>query len=97
MPGVIKKPVRLSSINSGIPPTAPTITGRPVAMASNDTTVNPAHNGILFSQKLAALGVPTELHVYPGAYHGFDVAFDAGVTKRFRRDAVEALKRALTG
>ena len=41
--------------------------------------------------------MPTELHVYPGAYHGFDVAFEADVTKRFRRDAVQALKRALTG
>ncbi len=49
-----------------------------------------------YAKSLLAAGVPTELHVYPGAYHGFDVAFDADVTRRFRRDAVEALKRALT-
>jgi acetyl esterase/lipase len=50
-----------------------------------------------YAKRLLAAGVPTELHVYPGAYHGFDVAFDADVTMRFRRDAVQALKRALTG
>ena len=51
---------------------------------------------ISYAQRLLAAGVPTELHVYPGAYHGFDVAFDADVTRRFRRDSTAALKRALT-
>jgi acetyl esterase/lipase len=50
-----------------------------------------------YAQRLLRAGVATELHVYPGAYHGFDLALDADVTKRFRRDSVQALKRALTG
>jgi acetyl esterase/lipase len=48
-----------------------------------------------YAKRLLAAGVPTELHVYPGAYHGFDLAAQADVVKRFRRDQVEALKRAL--
>jgi acetyl esterase/lipase len=50
---------------------------------------------IAYAQRLLRAGVPTELHVYPGAYHGFDLAIDADVTKRFRRDSLQALKRAL--
>jgi len=49
-----------------------------------------------YAKRLLRAGVPTELHVYPGAYHGFNVAIDADVTKRFERDAQQALKRALS-
>jgi acetyl esterase/lipase len=49
-----------------------------------------------YAQRLLRAGVPTELHVYPGAYHGFDIAAEADVTRRFKRDAMAALKRALT-
>jgi hypothetical protein len=40
--------------------------------------------------------VPTELHVYPGAFHGFDLfAPSAMVSKQFKADRDSALKRAL--
>jgi acetyl esterase/lipase len=53
-----------------------------VAMAANDGTVNPPHNGILFSQKLAAAGVATELHEFPLGGHGFGIrgAIGEGLT-----------------
>jgi acetyl esterase/lipase len=49
-----------------------------------------------YAHRLMRAGVMTELHVYPGAYHGFDVfAADAAVSRRARRDRVEALRRTL--
>lgn len=48
-----------------------------------------------YAKRLLAAGVPTELHVYPGAYHGFQIMTEADVTKRAERDALNALKRAL--
>jgi triacylglycerol lipase len=50
---------------------------------------------LVYAQRLIRAGVPTELHVYPGAYHGFNIVPTADVTRRFMRDGQEALKRAL--
>lgn len=50
-----------------------------------------------YASRLLAAGVPTELHVYPGAVHGFELfAPDAAVSVRFRRDRDEAFDRYLT-
>lgn len=50
-----------------------------------------------YAMRLVNAGVPTQLIVYPGAYHGFD-AFDGGksaVGDDFRNARITALKRAL--
>jgi triacylglycerol lipase len=47
-----------------------------------------------YARRLIRAGVPTELHVYPGAYHGFSRATNARVTQAYRRDIANALLRA---
>jgi acetyl esterase/lipase len=48
-----------------------------------------------YARRLIRAGVPTELHIYPGAPHGFMFVVDAEVTKTFARDSMAAMKRAL--
>jgi acetyl esterase/lipase len=50
-----------------------------------------------YSQALIRSGVTTELRIYPGAFHGFDLIAGAGVSKRFRADLRDAIARALAG
>ena len=51
---------------------------------------------IEYAQRLIQAGVATDLHVYPGAFHGFDIfAPSAAVSKQFKTERDAALKRAL--
>lgn len=47
-----------------------------------------------YARRLMRAGVPTELHVYPGVYHGFRMVTDAQVTQTAIRDQFAALQRA---
>lgn len=51
---------------------------------------------IIYAQRLIQAGVPTELHVYPGAPHAFDMFPSADVSKRCRREMLDWLRSALS-
>jgi acetyl esterase/lipase len=55
-----------------------------------------AEEDIDYARRLVRAGVPTELHVYPGGCHGFDMLVpEADISRRFTSDSVRALRRAL--
>lgn len=50
---------------------------------------------LLLAQRLASSGVPVELHVHPGAYHGFDqLAPSSEAAAAARQNRLAALRRA---
>ncbi|MEU3617961.1 alpha/beta hydrolase [Streptomyces sp. NPDC006872] len=51
--------------------------------------------GIAYAAKLAQAGVATELHLYPGAFHGSSFIQSAHVSQRERAEEVAVLRRAL--
>jgi acetyl esterase/lipase len=48
-----------------------------------------------YARRLMLAGVPTELHIYPGAPHAFDLVDTAQVARTYIRDSMSALKRAV--
>lgn len=48
-----------------------------------------------YARRLMRAGVPTELHVWPGAFHGFDIHPTAAIAAAARDSRLAALRRAL--
>lgn len=70
---------------SGLPPTF-------IGTAALDLFVD---ENIEFAARLIRAGVPTELHVWPGAFHGFDVMPGPAVADAARAASTAALRRHL--
>lgn len=51
--------------------------------------------GIIYAMRLLEAGVSTELHAYPGTFHGSGLVQTAEVSRRHARDGTAALRRAL--
>ncbi len=62
-----------------------------IATGSIDLFVD---ENIRFAQQLMRAGVATELHVYPGAYHGFVLITTSAPARQYERDSFAALRRA---
>ncbi|MEW6017141.1 MAG: alpha/beta hydrolase [Pseudomonadota bacterium] len=70
---------------SGLPPTF-------IATGSLDLFLE---EDLAYAQRLLRAGVPVELHVYPGAFHGFQWMALAEVSQTAGRDSRAALARAM--
>ena len=55
-----------------------------------------AEESLDYARRLLAAGVPTEFHVYPGGFHGFDLVPAAQIAIAARASGLAALARALT-
>lgn len=72
------------------------LTGLPPAYLSVGELDLFLNENIEYAQRLLGAGVPTELHVYPGACHGFDgFAPPANISQRFNAEIDKVLRRVL--
>jgi acetyl esterase/lipase len=77
-------PSRVENL-AGLPPTF-------ISVGAIDLFVD---EDVEYARRLINAGVPTELHVTPGAYHGYDLlAPDAAASRRFTESWTAALNRA---
>jgi len=78
-----------------VPARAENLSGLPSAFIAVGALDLFLAENLAYAQRLIAAGVSTELHVYAGAYHGFDVLPEAEPAMRMKQDALAAMTRAL--
>jgi acetyl esterase/lipase len=75
----------------------PGLTGLPPTFISTATLDLFLEEDLDYARRLLRAGVPVELHVYPGAYQGYDFFTTAEVGVESRRVMMRYLRRALHG
>jgi acetyl esterase/lipase len=74
------------------------LTGLPPALVYVGTLDGFCDEDVLYAMRLYQAGVPTQLHVYPGAPHGFDgFAPGAQISRLSQYNSLEWLRTALAG
>jgi acetyl esterase/lipase len=74
---------------------AESLKGLPPAFISTGSLDLFLEEDLEYARRLLREGVPVEFHVYPGGFHGFNIAAGAAVAQAAQRDSRAALKRAL--
>jgi acetyl esterase/lipase len=75
------------------PARAGDLSGLPPAFVSVGSIDGFLDEDVDYALRLNHAGVPCELHVYPGAPHGYQIAFTAPVTTQSRRDVEHWLRK----
>lgn len=89
-PGTASVPAR------AVPARTPSLAGLPPAFIQVGGVDLFVSEDIDYARRLNEAGVPTQLQVIPGAYHGFDqLSPESPQAKEFYRARIEALRRAL--
>jgi acetyl esterase/lipase len=77
------------------PARAEDLTGLPPAFVSVGTVDGFLDEDVDSAMRLNHAGVPTELHLYPGACHGYQMAVDSEIARQSARDAQDWLRRQI--
>jgi len=83
--------------HSAVPARATDLSGLPPAYICVGTVDGFRDEDIEYATRLNQAGVPAELHVYPGAPHGFSLFQDSPISKQAARDAQQWLSRQFSG
>jgi acetyl esterase/lipase len=71
------------------------LAGLPPAFVSVGTVDGFRDEDIDYALRLNQAGVPCELHVYPGACHGYQIAVDSDVVRQSNRDVTDWVARVI--
>jgi acetyl esterase/lipase len=80
---------------TAVPARAGDLSGLPPAFVSVGSVDGFLDEDVDYAMRLNHAGIPTELHVYPGACHGYQLATDCEITRQSGRDIERWLARRI--
>lgn len=78
------------------PARATDLTGLPATYIAVMTFDPLRDEGMEYAQRLVEAGVPTELHLFPGTFHGSNLVHRADISRRETRERDDVLRRGLS-